>query len=586
MQPATAPLRNGTSTHDQEGWSHVPPRGGQAVVEVVASYRGTVLDVQQLAAGRRSFSTTWITAGTLISVVGLGLFAHSVHAAHERSAVLATQVEGKPDQRGVERLEEDLRSAPRGFDFGALGAALALLGLVPLVAGWNLRGQPSRMRYTIGQAHGCSFPVALDSDDELPLVRLLGDDIIVAFTPDMTGTIDTSLGRETVAGLRARHRTSIPLRAGGQATFEAGDLQFTVRPTIREPLAASRRTIDRPALWSQVCSLAILGSLFVSVASAELHATIDLEALSHDEYTTMIVSKLEAPPVKTAVQRRVEDRVKQARQAPKPRQKPRTPKVQPQKPEPEVTPPVGPKLAKAIKKRRRGDSLGLDEARKSGILSVQEVWDETVTAMNATSEESRKVYRNIDDAELWTEVQSSPIDTSGGMILDLKSTGRGGGGDASGVVDVRRENLLASTGMGGNRAVGRHIGDERTKFKDFKPGYRSGDAREKLLQQHKPGPTVAVKSGDRKQSQIERVANNHAPALRTCQDRAKRLRTELSGTIEVAFAIATDGSVDDVDIVRNTTSARALGGCVARVVRKFRFGPGTASQVSYKMKVQ
>lgn len=587
MQLATTKLRNGTSTHDQEGWSRVPPSGGPAVVEVVATYRGTVLDVQQVAAGRRSSSSTWVVAGSLISVVGLGLFVHAVQSTPERAAAQATHVVEEPSQRGVERYEEDLRSTPRGFDLGSLGAALALLGLVPFVAGVSGRRKHAPERYTIGQAHGVSFPAAVEHDDgALPLVRLLGDEVIVAFTPEMTGTVDTTLGRETVAGLHGRHRTSVPLRAGGQAQLELGDLAFTVRPSTKEHLAVSRRTIDRPALWSQVCSLAILGSLFISVSAVKHNSPIDLDDLVNDDYTTMLVSKLEAPLPKTAAEQQVDKQVERARKAPKHKPKPkRTPKPKPEQPETDLAPPVGPKLAKAIKKRRRGDSQGLDAARKSGVMSVEDAW-EAADEMVAISEESAKVYMpNASDDELWQSLKASPVDTSGGMILELKSTGRGGGGDARGAVDLRRENVLAMTGMGGNRAVDRHVGDDRAKFDAPKQRDRSG-AREKLMRKHPAGSAVSITSGGRDKSAVYRVANNHGPALRTCQDRAKRLRPRLAGKLSVTFEIAADGSVEDVDIVRNTTKARMLGGCVARVVRGFRFGAGDAARVTYTMQVQ
>jgi len=591
MQPATTSLRTGTSTKDQEGWSNVPPRGGQAVVEVVASYRDTVLDVQQVAAGRRSSSAAWFTTGTLVSLVGLGLFAHYVSTATGHARVQATQADAEGlNQRGAEYLEED-RSAPRGFDFSTIAAGLALLGLVPLVVGLHARERREPGRYTIGEGHNVSFPapcVAPDGGGELALARLLGDETIVAFTPEMTGTVETSLGRETVAGLCARHRTSVALRPGGQANLQLGDLRFVVRPSTREALLASRRTFDKPALWSQCVSLAVLGAVFVTAASVKLQTNIDPHKLAHDDYTTMLLGKLEAPPAPTPAQEQLKQEIEDARKLPKPKPKPK-PTLKPEdKPVPDVISdlPIGPKLAAAIPRRRRGDSHNLRKARKSGILSVEEAW-QAADEFAQISEESGKLYMpNASDDELWAAVERSPVKTGGGMILELQGTGRGGGGDARGAVDLPRESLLASTGMGGNQAVGRHTGDARAKFDaPAKKRDRSG-ARDRLMRKHGPESSVSVKPGGRTQAQVARVANNNGPALRKCQDRAKRLHSDLEGTVEVAFAVEVDGSVENVEIVRNTTSARALGGCVARTVRKFHFGPGKASpRVTYKMQL-
>lgn len=590
MQSATTPLRTGTSTNDQKGWSNVP-RGSQAVVEIVASYRGTVLDVQQVAAGRRSSSAAWFTTGALVSVVGLGLFAHYVSTAAERTRVQATQADAEgSNQRGAEYLEED-RSAPRGFDFSTIAAGLALLGLIPFVIGLQARQRAQPGRYTIGEGHNASFPapcLAPDGSGELSIARLLGDETIVAFTPEMTGVVETSLGRETVAGLCARHRTSVALRPGGRASFELGDLRFLVRPSSREALLASRRSFDKPALWSQVVSLAVLGAVFVTAASVKHQTSIDAKTLAHNEYTTMLLGKLEAPPAPTAAEKQLKQDIEDARQLPKPKPKPK-PTLKPEtKPLPDVISdlPVGPKLAAAIPRRKRGDSHNLRKTRKSGVMSVEEAW-QAAGEFAELSEESGKLYMpNASDDELWDAVKRSPVKVGGGMILDLQGKGRGGGWHDDEAVGLSRENVLANTGMGDNQVVAHHVGDARAKFDaPVKKRDRSG-AREKLLRKAGPATSVTVKPGGRTQAQVARVANNNGPALRKCQDRAGRMHSDLEGTVEVAFAVEADGSVDDVEIVRNTTSARALGGCVARAVRKFHFGPGKATpRVTYKMQL-
>ncbi|MGB1013813.1 MAG: TonB family protein, partial [Nannocystaceae bacterium] len=340
--------------------------------------------------------------------------------------------------------------------------------------------------------------------------------------------------------------------------------------------------------WSQVVSLALLGAVFVTAASVKHQTSIDAKNLAHTEYTAMLLGKLEAPPAPTEAEKLLKQEIEDARKLAKVEPKPK-PKLKPEtEPPPEVISdlPMQPKLAAAIPRRKRGDSHNLRKTRKSGILSAEEAW-QAADEFAEVSEESGKLYMpNASDDELWDAVKRSPVKVGGGMILDLQGKGRGGGWHDDDAVDLSPKDILASTSMGSNQSVGRHVGDPRGKFDaPIKKRDRSG-AREKLLRKAGPAASVAVKSGGRTPAQVARVANNNGPALRKCQDQARRLHSDLEGTVAVAFTVDAGGSVDDVELVRNTTSARALGGCVARAVRKFHFGPGKAApRVTYKMQL-
>jgi len=62
--------------------------------------------------------------------------------------------------------------------------------------------------------------------------------------------------------------------------------------------------------------------------------------------------------------------------------------------------------------------------------------------------------------------------------------------------------------------------------------------------------------------------------IKSCYEEQLVRDPELSGKIELAWTVGTDGSVADVNVATNTTGNEDLADCVARRVRRMEFPGG------------
>ncbi len=83
-----------------------------------------------------------------------------------------------------------------------------------------------------------------------------------------------------------------------------------------------------------------------------------------------------------------------------------------------------------------------------------------------------------------------------------------------------------------------------------------------------PGPSA---------EQIRAVIEGNFDMFRQCYVVGMMRDSQLAGRIETRFSIATDGSVDDTEILGNDTGDEEFGACVAQSFTKLTFSPAPGS---------
>lgn len=82
---------------------------------------------------------------------------------------------------------------------------------------------------------------------------------------------------------------------------------------------------------------------------------------------------------------------------------------------------------------------------------------------------------------------------------------------------------------------------------------------------------------------VIRMINTRQSAIRACYERELRSDPTLSGRVRITMTIQESGSTTAVNVLENTLGSDAVGECVVRVVRGFRFNPGpTDGSVTYQ----
>ena len=190
------------------------------VAEVIASYGGTVLDVQHVGQvrSRRRQAPAMFAVGGLMLLAGAGVLANEV-----------TQ-DWESYQAARDEATSMGRAAPEapGAGLGGLGIGLALLGLVPFGLGIARRDDVGLETYTLGETHDATFHVpteGLPSGEDFALVSRHGDDYVLRFTADMKGEVTIGGQRMALHELASSGRAGMvgssyafPLPSGAKAT--------------------------------------------------------------------------------------------------------------------------------------------------------------------------------------------------------------------------------------------------------------------------------------------------------------------------------------------------------------------------------
>lgn len=604
------------------------PTPSRAGCEITTTFNGTIVDARSVGgpATRAADATPWLFAGALVSLIGAGLFtaelaraadeaaarAHASQGPMPRDATPSAEVMEDPSSsRGAGLIDGAAEDDPKGsFDLGALAAALALLGLIPLGVGASLRRGPARDRFTVGEGAGVDVPISLsdadrrrfDADGRFTLVRSVGHELVLGLCPSLRGTITHAAGSTDVAALAGAGRRSWALPEGARAELELGAVRFTLERAPAQPLELSRRPFDTGFLFSNVASALLIGGL---LTAAQFHspAPASMEEIEELAMTQRIMAFLEQPPP-PADEEKAERELRDPEasyyptQGSAPRERPARRSQDAAAGAPEAAAPEAEEdatvdfkavaLRNAVPKARRGvTAADLAREQAESLFAFADGFAETQDA-------SMHLYRDDSDLPVWEEMQSAPL---GGLMpggLDLAPTRRGGGGRAEGVRNpdgsdasdksAFARQIIASTGFGANQAWKRQAADPRAKFDD--DSLHTPRARKRIKTDNALSPKRALAElpsgsvmskgeisvdGSRSAGAVERVVGHYIPSFRRCYERELARRPGLKGELEMSFTINADGLVEGFKIKKNSLKSGKVSGCIARTVNKWMF---------------
>ena len=174
-----------------------------------------------------------MVAGSLALLSGLGLFAYEVAQPWDEYATASAEAA----MNHAEAPEKP------GLGTGALGAGLALLGLVPFVIGGMRLREETLEAYSIGEGPEARLTLdgsGLPDPAGMDLIRRSGDSYILSFTRDMDGEISVGDRRISLKDLVASGRSRevdgafrYALPSGARARLHRGPHQVVDRRSFR-----------------------------------------------------------------------------------------------------------------------------------------------------------------------------------------------------------------------------------------------------------------------------------------------------------------------------------------------------------------
>lgn len=102
----------------------------------------------------------------------------------------------------------------------------------------------------------------------------------------------------------------------------------------------------------------------------------------------------------------------------------------------------------------------------------------------------------------------------------------------------------------------------------------------------KPDPQRAEDAIDRFRAglnadSIRMVVRYHLPQVRACYDRALKQKPDLAGIVEIRFTISEQGQATASSVHRNTTGHQGLGGCLAVIMKRWRYPKPVGGAVEF-----
>ena len=556
MQPrASAPMPPQYSPAvAQVDLSSVEHQDGRQVAEVVAIYGSTVLDVQHIGQtkSKKNTSIGLISVGSLLMLAGVGLFGYEIGQNWDKYNAQALAA----SQTGA--------LAPRepGLGSGGLGAALALLGLVPLVIGGLRRRDRVIMDYTIGEGHDAVFhvpPAGLPDPTAFPLVRGSTGEYALNFTGGMNGEV-TLEGRQISldelvnsgrAGSSGSHYT-FPLPHGARARLRYGDVTFMVNSVNPGVAMTDRGDIDKPVF------MYVGGTAIVAVALAAVVLSIPDDYLSMDFDEDIGENRFarymfqpdelleEEPPPEEhdsdeeaggTGQRHAGEEGKMGK--PTSKQKSGLYAMK------------GPKDAIPQMARNFDPDLA---ARNAGILGVMQQQSGHFLA----SPFGGAFAVGNDDEDVWGGLTGTEIGEAYGVGgLGLVGTGRGGGGTGEGTIGLGNTGLIGKGGGGGTGSgYGRGAG----------AGFGGRGNRVPRVRQAR-----AQVQGGMDKDIIRRIVRAHINEVRACYNQGLNRDPNLRGRVSVNFMITSGGTVGTSVVQDTDLKDRSVANCIAKAVKRWKF---------------
>ena len=548
----------------------------EQVAEVVASYGRSVLDVAHVgqARDRKRSAMPLLALGGVLMAGGVSLFGYEV--AQPWDEYNAAAVEARQQHR-------ELPEAP-GLGTGSLGLVLALLGIVPFLAGSLRMREQTLGAYTIGEGNEANFKVSgamLPDPAATPIVERVDGGYALAFTPAMSGAVELGSQQVSLADLVASGRATA--RAGGyvyslpanaRARIEHGEIRFNVSLVNRGAVVAGRGQVDWP-FWAYFGGTATIATAFYM-----LMRSLPDNALAFQ------VEDDEGAPRYAAYFHQADEKV-------------------------EVEPADEPMPDEASKEKSGGESgkrargpegqMGDKRSRKTGgayavsgskdaIPQISRTFNPEAAARNAgilgvLASQEGHFLASVDggafavgnaDEDVWGNLVGTEIGEAYGVGgLGLVGTGRGGGSDAAGVIGLGYSNLLGH-GTGTN---GLSYGNDNGKTTGF------GKRKEKA-------PIVGVADGkvdgDIDKDLIRRIVRSHINEVRSCYNAGLTRDPNLGGRVTIQFSIVGNGKVSTSVVQENTTRDSEVGNCIAKAVKRWKFprvNNGGTALVSYPFRL-
>ncbi|MDC0722363.1 hypothetical protein [Nannocystis bainbridge] len=520
------------------------------VAEVVARHRGRIVDVQHVRWREPPAVTpaALLVGGAALSLLGLALALRGLAQVGAAAAC-------------------ELPPCPTVGAGTGLGACLVAAGLLPLVLGLVRWRDRARARYTLGEAPGADFIVAVPGApaEGVPLIIALEQGFVLGLPPGARGHVSGDSPIDLAEAV-AQGRRSLALPAGAAARIELGDLTFEISQVAPADAPHDPIELDRLAWLSHAAALLLVGGWALWLGTSEPVAVV----LDHEaqielaaRYITPAPPQPESapppPPVTTP-------RVALPRQVEKPARAPEP------APEPEA-PPLGfvvdesaglvaPSSPAAF--ARRPTKVGsrfdrrFDYDRVAGHLGdpgfVGAVEDFTVNMKHG-----QRAYKGgPEDDAWWAQATGGPPRTSkhfGG--LELAETERGGGlhpaKPAAKQAPVSQVTLTASRGL--------------------PPPTKQELAEDRIIAQlHIDGPVITGDAGLDKIA-LKQYARKRAGPWRACYEKALLKDPELAGIMQFQVHFDEAGEATLARVNWSTLSIGKIEDCLAKASLGWRLAP-------------
>ncbi len=527
------------------------------VAEVVAMYGRSVIDVAHVGQtqARKRSALPLLGLGGLLFAGGLGLFGFEV--AQPWQDYSAARVE-------AQKAHAEQPQAP-GFGTGGLGLGLALLGLVPFMAGALRMREDVLDVYTIGESPAASFKVAghdLPNAGATPLVeRTANGGYALAFTPSMQGTIDfdgQEFGlSELVASGRAIARDGMyryELPTGARAKIQHGAIGFQVSLVNRGAIVAGRSDVDWP-FWAYAGGSGAISLGFYLLMRATPNDAMAF-TVEDDEASARFARYIhQADEVDEVEPEQQDNATSEDSAGGTPGKRASGSEGQAGKPSSRNTNGAYKVAGNSRSIPQIGRTFNPEmQARSAGILGVLAQQNGHFLA-NASG---GAFTVGQDDADIWGNVTGTGYAEAYGVGgLGLVGSNRGGGG-ANGLIGMGNTGLL---GHGPGSGDGSSYGPGDGKLVGFAK---------------KQGRPPAVHIGQAEGSGIDRdmvrrIVRAHINEVRSCYNMGLTKNPNLEGRVLIKFTILPTGKVSSTLIEENTTKESSVGDCIAKAVKRWSF---------------
>lgn len=532
-----------------------------AVAEVVARHRGRVVDVQHVRWTEPPAVTpaAFLGGGAVLLLLGLAL-----------------ALRGLAQVEAAARCE--LPPCPAAGIGAGLGAFLIAAGLLPLVVGLVRWRDRARTRYTIGEAPGVDFTVAVPGAPAagVPLLIALEQGFVLGLPPGIRGTLDGDSPLD-LAVAAAQGRRSLALPAGARAVVELGDLSFEISQVPPAEAPHDPIEFDRLTWLSHIGAALLVGGWVLwldrtPAASLELDRAAQIELVAR--YLASAPPRTEStppPPPPVTVSRVVVPRQTQAPARPPVPEPPPMPGVVVDQARGLVAPTSPAAFARRPTKVGSRFDRSFDYDRVAGALGdpgfINAVEDYTVDMKNG-----QRAYKGgAEDDAWWAQATGGPPRMSkhfGG--LDLAETSRGGGVHADNP-EPKKQPVSQVT---------------LTAARGLPPPTAEEQAKSRIIAQlHIEAPAMTGDTGIGQQ-QLRAYARKMSGPWRACYENALAEDIELAGVMQFQVHFDETGKSTLARVNWSTLSIGKIEKCLAKASVGWKLLPAMAKPTKAVFELQ